>query len=51
MHHLGTAPAISAGPFGLTPGEVTHDADGRAVNAELFAGDGAIMRSASGSKA
>lgn len=28
--------------FGLTPGEVTHDQDGRAVHAELFAGDGVV---------
>lgn len=28
--------------FGLTPGEVTTDPDGRAVHAELFAGDGVI---------
>jgi uncharacterized glyoxalase superfamily protein PhnB len=28
--------------FGLTPGEVTHDSDGRAVHAELYAGDGVV---------
>ena len=29
--------------FGLTPGEVTYDPEGRAVHAELFAGDGGAM--------
>lgn len=28
--------------FGLTPGEVTYDPEGRAVHGELFAGDGVI---------
>jgi MerR family transcriptional regulator, thiopeptide resistance regulator len=31
-----------ASVFGFTPGDVTHDPDGNAVHAELFAGDGVI---------
>lgn len=39
---LATAHAYLADVFGLTPGEVTFDAEGRAVHAEVYAGDGVI---------
>jgi uncharacterized glyoxalase superfamily protein PhnB len=39
---LRTAHAFLADVFGLTPGEITTDPEGRVVHAELYAGDGVV---------